>query len=69
MHNYETLLEECNEYYTRAIEAESEVRYLEQELNEANEILDGIEQVLFSEIGDVKLVERIYNKIFHIEQG
>lgn len=66
MRNYELLLEDCSEYYNRALNAEAEVKYLQGELDDANEILDGIEEILLNEL-DTETAHRIYNKIFHIK--
>lgn len=66
MRNYELLLEDCREFYNRALNAEAEVKYLQEELDNADEILDGIEEILLNEL-DAETAHRIYNKIFHIE--
>ena len=66
MRNYELLLEDCGEYYNRALNAEAEVKYLQGELDDANEILDGIEEILLNEL-DTETAHGIYNKIFHIK--
>lgn len=63
----EILREELCDLHRENEELKDEVKYLEEELQDANEILDGIESVLFSELDDIKLIERIYNKIFHIK--
>lgn len=60
------LLREANiDLYNRAVDAEKEVKFLEQELQEAQEVLDGIEEILLNEL-DAETAHRIYNKIFHI---
>lgn len=63
----EILREELCELHRENEELKDEVSYLQEELDNANEILDDIEAVLFSELDDIKLIERIYNKIFHIK--
>lgn len=61
------LLREANiDLYNRAVDAEKEVKFLEQELQEAQEVLDGIEEILIDELGE-KLGIRIYNRIFGLD--
>ena len=61
------LLREVNiDLYNRAVDAEKEVKFLEQELQEAQEVLDGIEEILIDELGE-KLGTRVYNRIFGLD--
>ena len=61
------LLREANiDLYNRAVDAEKEVKFLEQELQEAQEVLDSIEEILIDELGE-KLGIRIYNRIFGLD--
>ena len=62
----EILREELCELHRENEELKDEVKYLEEELSEANEVLDGIEEILLNEL-DTETAHRIYNKIFHIE--
>ena len=62
----EILREELCELHRDNEELKDEVKYLEEELQDANEILDGIEEILLNEL-DAETAHRIYNKIFHIE--
>ena len=62
----EILRDELCELHRENEELKDEVKYLEEELSEANEVLDGIEQILLNEF-DTETAHRIYNKIFHIE--
>ena len=61
------LLREANiDLYNRAVDAEKEVKFLEQELQEAQEVLDSIEEILIDELGE-KLGTRVYNRIFGLD--
>ena len=61
------LLREANiDLYNRAVDAEKEVKFLEQELQEAQEVLDDIEEILIDELGE-KLGTRVYNRIFGLD--
>ena len=62
----EILREELCDLHRENEELKDEVKFLEQELHEAQEVLDGIEEVLLNEL-DAETAHRIYNKIFHIE--
>lgn len=62
----EILREELCDLHAENEELKDEVKFLEQELQEAQEVLDGIEEVLLNEL-DAETAHRIYNKIFHIE--
>lgn len=62
----EILREELCELHGENEELKDEVKFLEQELQEAQEVLDGIEEILLNEL-DAETAHRIYNKIFHIE--
>ena len=62
----ELLREELCDLHRENEELKDEVKYLEEELQDANEILDGIEEILLNEL-DAETAHRIYNKIFHIE--
>lgn len=62
----EILREELCDLHRENEELKDEVKFLEQELQEAQEVLDGIEEVLLNEL-DAETAHRIYNKIFHIE--
>ena len=62
----EILRDELCELHRENEELKDEVKYLEEELSEANEVLDGIEHILLNEL-DTETAHRIYNKIFHIE--
>ena len=62
----EILREELCDLHRENEELKDEVKYLEEELSEANEVLDGIEQILLNEL-DTETAHRIYNKIFHIK--
>lgn len=62
----EILREELCDLHRENEELKDEVKYLEEELQDANEILDGIEEILLNEL-DAETAHRIYNKIFHIE--
>lgn len=62
----EILREELCDLYGENGELKEEVKFLELELLEAQEVLDGIEEILLNEL-DTEIAHRIYNKIFHIE--
>ena len=62
----EILREELCDLHAENEELKDEVKFLEQELQEAQEVLDGIEEVLLNEL-DAETAHRIYNKIFHFE--
>ena len=62
----ELLREELCEVYRENEELKDEVKYLEEELSEANEVLDGIEQILLNEL-DAEVAHLLYNKIFNIK--
>lgn len=61
------LLRDSNiELYTENQELKREVKFLQGELDNANEVLDSIEGILRKHVpGD--LAEKIYNEIFEIE--
>lgn len=62
----EILREELCDLHRENEELKDEVKFLEQELQEAQEVLDGIEEILLNELDD-ETAHRTYNKIFHIE--
>lgn len=62
----EILRDELCELHRENEELKDEVKYLEEELSEANEVLDGIEQILLNEL-DAEVAHMLYNKIFHIK--
>ena len=62
----EILRDELCDLHRENEELKDEVRFLEQELQEAQEVLDGIEEILLNEL-DTETAHRIYNKIFHIK--
>lgn len=62
----EILREELCDLHRENEELKDEVKFLELELLEAQEVLDGIEAILLNEL-DAETAHRIYNKIFHIE--
>lgn len=62
----EILREELCDLYGENGELKEEVKFLELELLEAQEVLDGIEEILLNEL-DAETAHRIYNRIFHIE--
>ena len=62
----EILREELCDLHRENEELKDEVRFLEQELQEAQEVLDGIAVILLNEL-DTETAHRIYNKIFHIK--
>ena len=47
-------------------ESQEEAEYLQQELDDANEILNGIEDILLNEL-DAEVAHMLYNKIFNIK--
>ena len=62
----EILRDELCELHRENEELKDEVKYLEEELSEANEVLDGIEQILLNEL-DAETAHMVYNKIFNIK--
>ena len=62
----ELLREELCEVYGENEELKDDVKFLEQELQEAQEVLDSIEEILIDELGE-KLGTRIYNRIFVLD--
>lgn len=62
----EILREELCEVYGENEELKDEVKFLEQELQEAQEVLDNIEEILIDELGE-KLGTRVYNRIFVLD--
>ena len=62
----EILRDELCELHRENEELKDEVKYLEEELSEANEVLDGIEQILLNEL-DAEVAHILYNKIFSIK--
>lgn len=62
----EVLREELCDLHRENEELKDEVRFLEQELQEAQEVLDDIEDILIEELGE-KLGMRVYNRIFHLD--
>ena len=62
----EILRDELCELHRENEELKDEVKYLEEELSEANEVLDGIEQILLNEL-DAETAHTLYNKIFNIK--
>ena len=62
----EILREELCDLHRENEELKDEVRFLEQELQEAQEVLDGIEEILLNEL-DTETAHILYNKIFHIK--
>lgn len=62
----ELLRDELCELHRENEELKDEVKYLEEELSEANEVLDGIEQILLNEL-DAETAHILYNKIFNIK--
>ena len=65
-YNLDLLREELCDLHRENEELKDEVKFLEQELQEAQDVLDGIEEILLNEL-DAETAHRIYNKIFHIE--
>ena len=66
MRNYERILEENNEMHFELEELSSEVRYLKEELEEANKVLDSIQDILVNEL-DIETARRIYKLIFDVD--
>ena len=62
----EILREELCELHRENEELKDEVKFLELEILEAQDVLDGIEEILLNELDD-ETAHRIYNKIFHIK--
>lgn len=62
----EILREEFCDLHRENEELKDEVSFLEQELQEAQEILDDIEDILIDELGE-KLGTRVYNRIFGLD--
>lgn len=62
----EILREELCDLHRENEELKDEVKFLELEVLEAQDVLDGIEEILLNEL-DAETAHRIYNKIFHIE--
>ena len=62
----EILRDELCELHRENEELKDEVKYLEEELSEANEVLDGIEEILLNEL-DAEVAHMLYNKIFNIK--
>ena len=62
----EILREELCDLHRENEERKDEVRFLEQELQEAQEVLDGIEEILLNEL-DAEVAHMVYNKIFNIK--
>ena len=62
----EILRDELCELHRENEELKDEVKYLEEELSEANEVLDGIEKILLNEL-DTEVAHILYNKIFNIK--
>ena len=62
----EILRDELCELHRENEELKDEVKYLEEELSEANEVLDGIEDILLNEL-DAEVAHMLYNKIFNIK--
>ena len=66
MRNYERILEENNEMHFELEELSSEVKYLKEELEEANKVLDSIQDILVNEL-DIETARRIYKLIFDVD--
>ena len=66
MRNYERILEENNEMHFELEELSSEVKYLKEELEEANKVLDSIPNILVNEL-DIETARRIYDLIFDVD--
>ena len=62
----EILREELCDLHRENEELKEEVKFLDQELKEAQEVLDSIEEILIDELGK-KLGTRIYNRIFGLD--
>ena len=66
MRNYERILEENNEMHFELEELSSEVKYLKEELEDASEVLDSIQDILVNEL-DIETARRIYKLIFDVD--
>lgn len=62
----EILRDELCDLHRENKELKDEVKFLEQELQEAQEVLDSIEEILIDELGE-KLGTRVYNRIFGLD--
>ena len=62
----EILRDELCDLHRENEELKDEVKYLEQELQEAQEVLDSIEEILLNEL-DTEVAHMLYNKIFNIK--
>lgn len=62
----EILREVICELHIEIDELKEDVSFLEQELQEAQEVLDDIEDILIDELGK-KLGTKIYNRIFGLD--
>lgn len=65
-YNLDLLREELCDLHRENEELKDEVKFLEQELQEAQEVLDDIEEILIDELGE-KLGTRVYNRIFGLD--
>ena len=65
-YNLDLLREELCDLHRENEELKDEVKFLEQELHEAQEVLDNIEDILIDELGE-KLGTRVYNRIFGLD--
>ena len=65
-YNLDLLREELCGLHRENEELKDEVKFLEQELQEAQEVLDDIEEILIDELGE-KLGTRVYNRIFGLD--
>lgn len=65
-YNLDLLREELCDLHRENEELKDEVKFLEQELHEAQEVLDDIEEILIDELGE-KLGTRVYNRIFGLD--
>ena len=65
-YNLDLLREELCDLHRENEELKDEVKFLEQELQEAQEVLDDIEEILMDELGE-KLGTRVYNRIFGLD--
>ena len=65
-YNLDLLREELCDLHRENEELKDEVKFLEQELLEAQEVLDDIEGILIEELGE-KLGTRVYNRIFGLD--
>ena len=65
-YNLDLLREELCDLHRGNEELKDEVKFLEQELQEAQEVLDSIEEILIDELGE-KLGTRVYNRIFGLD--